>query len=127
MGGEGMSGGRERRTRGGQRRARKGRAADKRRKARRKRRTSGAQVSDDRQRVPLRAVERAVGRASTHCGIATAQSSRRGEGGGSGAVRSRSRPYDDEKERMLCEPLLDDEWEAVACRYGVGIRSEERA
>ena len=48
-----------------------------------------------------------------------------GEGGG--GVPSRSRPYDDEKERMLCEPLLDDEWEAVACRYGVGIRSEERA
>ena len=46
---------------------------------------------------------------------------------GGGGVPSRSRPYDDEKERMLCEPLLDDEWEAVACRYGVGIRSEERA
>ena len=98
-------------------------AADK----RRKRLTSGARVTDERRRVPLHAAERAVGRASTHCGIATAQSSRRGEGGGSGAVRSRSRPYDDEKERMLCEPLLDDKWEAVACRYGAGIRSEKRA
>jgi hypothetical protein len=28
---------------------------------------------------------------------------------------------------MLCEPLLNDEWEAVACRYGAGIRSEKRA
>ena len=120
MGGEGMSGGRERRTRGGQRRARKGRAADKRRKARRKRRTSGAQSAES-----AAACGGAGRRTSVHALLnryGTKQSAR-----GGGGVPSRSRPYDDEKERMLCEPLLDDKWEAVACRYGAGIRSEKRA
>ncbi len=32
-----------------------------------------------------------------------------------------------DEERVLGKPLLDDAWEAAACRCGAGIRSEGRA
>ncbi len=47
---------------------------------------------------------------------------RGGEGGGRWGTKQAA--YDDEQERM---PLLDDVWEAAACRHGVGIKSEKQA
>jgi hypothetical protein len=114
-------------------------AADERRTAAGERRTSGgqaAQAAHEQRTSGGRAAEsaaarRGAGRRTSVHALRNRYGTKQSAGGsgrrGGGRVPSRSRPYDNEKERMLCEPLLDDEWEAVACRYGAGIKSEKRA
>ena len=105
-------------------------AADERRTAAGERRTSGgqaAQAAHERRTRGGRAEESAavccgaVRRTSVHAWRNRYGTKQSAGGGGGAAAGYRA------KEHMLCEPLLDDEWEAVACRYGAGIRSEKRA
>jgi hypothetical protein len=109
-------------------------------RARRSREDSGRALSGARARheqcgfaraTPVRAAE---ARAAARAWIARREPLRRatqaaapprhpGARGGGGGTEAELDAVSDE-ERMLGEPLLDDAWEAAACRCSAGIRSE---